>query len=114
MQEGVIKLLIETGEKNYVHIVKLTSKFPCVIGRQSPDLTINSTKISRKHCQLVIEAGVLYIDDLGSRNGTDVNGSKIKRTRLRIDDKIIIGGVHIKILSVVIKASKPTKGGGMF
>ena len=107
--DNAIKLLIETGQKTYVQVVKLSSRFPCVIGRQSPDILINDPMLSRKHCQLLLESGVLYVEDLGSSNGVEVNGSMIKRMRLRIDDHIRVGTTHIKVVGISLGPKKTSK-----
>lgn len=67
-----------------------------VIGRSpSCNLIINDTKTSRKHA-VIKQLDVGYtIEDLGSSNGTLVNGQKISGiVSLKIDDKIVIGKQH--------------------
>lgn len=100
--DSMIKLSIESAGKRYTQVVKLSSRFPCVIGRQSPDLMIKDSTISARHCQLIIEGGVLYIEDLNSSHGTDVNGARIKKLRLRVDDNIKLGDTRIKVLQIEI------------
>lgn len=63
------------------------------IGR-SPDATImlDDAEISRLHARISrTEPGVLVLEDLGSRNGTFVNGIRVKRRALALGDKIRIG-----------------------
>ena len=110
--DNIVKLLIETNQKTYIQVVKLKMKFPCVIGRQSPDVNIKDGSISRKHCQLLIEAGVLYIEDLGSSNGVELNGSKVKRMRLRMDDHIKLGSTRIKVVQISLSTKKASKSSG--
>lgn len=51
---------------------------PIVIGRAIEcDLTVLRSYISRNHAELKIEDGVLWVHDLGSSNGTLVNGVRI-------------------------------------
>ncbi len=111
---SVVKLFIEVGEKKYVQVIKIAHNFPFVIGRQAPDLSIKDPKLSRRHFQLLVETGILYIEDLGSSNGLEVNGSATKRTRLRTDDHIKAGGLRIKVIQIEIAAVKKAKGSGFF
>jgi pSer/pThr/pTyr-binding forkhead associated (FHA) protein len=62
-----------------------------VIGRRHDcDLRIPLMAVSRKHCQLNRDEGVLKIRDLGSRNGTYLNGK-------RIDEAVIHAGDYIEV-----------------
>ena len=59
------------------------------IGR-APDndvVFINEHSISRKHASIVRENGDFYLVDLGSKNGTKVNGQIVKRQWLATDDQ---------------------------
>lgn len=48
--------------------------------------------VSRAHARLTLERGTLWIEDLGSRNGTFINGKMIeKKTMIRIGDKVTLG-----------------------
>ena len=63
-----------------------------VIGRRhSCDLCIPLTSVSRKHCQLNHDDGVLKIRDLDSRNGTYLNGKRIDEAVIQAGDSIKIG-----------------------
>ncbi len=63
-----------------------------VVGRQQQcDLCIPLMVISRKHCEINADGGVLRVRDLGSRNGTLVNGKKIADAVLNPGDSFQIG-----------------------
>jgi len=63
-----------------------------VIGRRSDcDLYIPLMPISRRHCQLNYDGGVLKIRDLGSRNGTYLNGKRISEAVIQAGDYIKVG-----------------------
>jgi adenylate cyclase len=65
------------------------------IGR-APDndvVFINEHSISRKHASIVQENGEFFLVDLGSKNGTKVNGQIVKRHRLSNDDQVLLGKV---------------------
>jgi pSer/pThr/pTyr-binding forkhead associated (FHA) protein len=63
-----------------------------VIGRRhSCDLCIPLMSVSRRHCQLNYDDGVLKIRDLDSRNGTYLNGKRIDEAVIQAGDSIKIG-----------------------
>ena len=69
-----------------------------VIGRRKDcDLCIPVINVSRKHCQLNQDQGKLMIRDLGSTNGTLVNGSEVKEAELQPGDKLTIGPLSFTI-----------------
>ena len=55
-----------------------------VIGRSSDlDMVLIEDMVSRKHAKITLAPGQITISDLGSTNGTFVNGEKVKRARLK-------------------------------
>lgn len=67
-----------------------------VIGRDpSAGLVIQDTKSSRKHCEVRKEAGGWLVEDLGSSNGTQLNGGRVEKRLLRGGDVITIGRTEI-------------------
>ncbi|MFQ5551511.1 MAG: FHA domain-containing protein, partial [Gemmatimonadales bacterium] len=53
------------------------------IGRDvACELFLNSDRVSRVHAEVICENGHWWVRDLGSRNGTFLNGGKIERARL--------------------------------
>jgi len=80
-----------------------------IIGRSSDlDMVLVEDMVSRKHAKISTSNGQVIIQDLGSTNGTFVNGEKIKRVRLREGDRILIGTSIIKLVSVESSASSPS------
>src|SRR3979411_2429270 len=62
------------------------------IGRESSnDLCITDAALSRRHCLLVPKNEQFIIRDLGSRNGTRVNGVPVDEQFLSHGDQIAIG-----------------------
>jgi pSer/pThr/pTyr-binding forkhead associated (FHA) protein len=58
-------------------------KAPLVIGRSSDcDIRISCLTVSSRHCELQHVDGEWWVRDLGSRNGTSVNGTKCERQRV--------------------------------
>ncbi|MHC4624008.1 MAG: FHA domain-containing protein [Planctomycetota bacterium] len=63
-----------------------------VIGRRSDcDLHVPLKPVSRRHCQVNRDQGVLKIRDLGSRNGTYLNGERIE------NEAVVKAGDQIKV-----------------
>jgi hypothetical protein len=63
-----------------------------VIGRGTEaDIRLPDTGVSRKHVDVVLDGGTAYVEDLGSTNGTLVNGRRISRQALADGDVIRIG-----------------------
>jgi len=67
-----------------------------VIGRaDDADISINDIRISRHHLKIDIDEGRVQVEDLGSTNGTFINGTKVKRGKLEDGDKIQISSSTI-------------------
>ena len=63
-----------------------------VVGRaMSAQLRLNDDGISRRHCRVLSIGGRVIIEDLGSANGTLVNGEMIQHQELKEGDKIRLG-----------------------
>src|SRR5512143_906271 len=54
---------------------------PLTIGRGMVDLALRATDVSRHHARIVMQASAYALEDLGSANGTFVNGTKIDGAR---------------------------------
>jgi hypothetical protein len=67
-------------------------------------IVINDPDISRRHCVIERWEGRYSIYDLGSRNGTKVNGERIQRTELSDGDVITIGTTTIKFVEAGMSA----------
>jgi class 3 adenylate cyclase len=69
-----------------------------VIGREDADVTIDDPLISRRHAVIRVREKALEIEDLGSLNGTWVNGFGIDAARsLGAGDVIQIGSVSFRV-----------------
>lgn len=86
-----------------------------IIGRSSEcHLSLNDDRASRKHAALVVRAGRVLIEDLGSRNGLTVNdGIKVDGSRELLDgDEICIGSqkltLHLDVDAQVDSREAPT------
>jgi pSer/pThr/pTyr-binding forkhead associated (FHA) protein len=67
------------------------------IGR-APDnmIVIDDPSVSSRHAQLELSGEIYRLKDLGSTNGTRVNGTPITDTTLRFDDRLRFGGVEVR------------------
>ena len=72
-----------------------------IIGRSSDlDMVLVEDMVSRKHAKITTDETVVTIQDLGSTNGTFVNGEKVRKADLKDGDRILIGTSIIKLVFV--------------
>jgi pSer/pThr/pTyr-binding forkhead associated (FHA) protein len=72
------------------------SGFGWVIGRSRHcDLVLGEPTVSRLHAELREEGGGWVIADLGSTNGTWVNGWRVQRAELRAGDEVSLGAQRL-------------------
>lgn len=73
-------------------------KSDLVLGRsRGCDVVLSSEAVSRRHAQLFFRDGNWVIRDLGSTNGTRVNGVRVGRCRLRPGDRVALGDALLRI-----------------
>ena len=65
--------------------------------REDCDLRIAVNDVSRKHCQILLEHGELTVIDLGSSNGTFVNGQRVQKHGLTAGDTLQVGPVSFVV-----------------
>ncbi len=73
-----------------------------IIGRSSDlDMVLVEDMVSRRHAKITTTDADIFIQDMGSTNGTFVNGEKIAgRARLTENDRILVGTSIIKVVGV--------------
>ncbi|WP_428262758.1 DUF4388 domain-containing protein [Haliangium sp.] len=70
-----------------------------IIGRSSDlDMVLVEDMVSRRHAKLTSTDDEVYIQDLGSTNGTFVNGEKVSRSKLKEGDRILVGTSIMKVV----------------
>jgi hypothetical protein len=68
------------------------------IGRSSScDLVLADDAVSRRHAEIALRGGLCAIRDLGSSNGTYVNGRPVTRARLRRGDELQLGETFLRV-----------------
>jgi pSer/pThr/pTyr-binding forkhead associated (FHA) protein len=82
---------------------------PVVVGRSSDcNLVVDDALVSRRHAQLRVEGGSVFVEDLGSANGVLVNDERIDgRRELQPGDRIGIGKQQL-VIRVRTTASRPS------
>lgn len=87
-----------------------------ILGRD-PELAqvaIADLNISRQHCRVFSEDDRVYVEDLGSSNGTFVNGTEIRRRRpLTSGDTLSLGGQHLLFDGEVLRSVSNDTGLGI-
>lgn len=65
-------------------------------GREADsDIFLADITVSRSHCRFLVDGGGLSVEDMGSTNGTYVNGRRRDRIALQTGDEVIIGKFHL-------------------
>jgi pSer/pThr/pTyr-binding forkhead associated (FHA) protein len=92
---------------HFVHGKYAGEEFPLgpegsFIAGRSPDadIVLADDTVSRKHARFFRARNLVWVRDLGSRNGTIVNGAAIERHCLREGDRIAIGSSLARIVMV--------------
>ena len=82
-----------------------------VIGRSSDlEMVLVEDMVSRKHAKIMTSEADIVIMDLGSTNGTFVNGERIKKSRVKEGDRILIGTSIVKLLASSDAALDSSRG----
>src|SRR5579872_5669756 len=70
------------------------------IGRDAGNqVCVPSAWVSRRHCMLHVEGSTVLVEDLGSRNGTFVNGLPVNRQELRPGDVLTVGDCSFRFVT---------------
>ena len=85
-----------------------------VVGRSSDlDMVLVEDMVSRRHAKIVVNGDQISIQDMGSTNGTFVNGERVKHADLNDGDRVLIGTSIIKLVtadpSTVQSGMEPSK-----
>jgi predicted component of type VI protein secretion system len=91
-----VKLVVERGGMRKIFRIE---KPVAIIGRARGNaVRIPSAQVSRQHCRLRLADGVVQVEDLGSVNGTFLNGKRVVgREAVRPGDQLDVGPVRFSI-----------------
>ena len=70
--------------------IPLLKTFLLVGRRESADIVLRFPNVSGHHCELSLSDGYWHVKDLGSSNGTKVNGGRVTEQRLEPGDRLAI------------------------
>lgn len=77
---------------------------PVVIGRAPHgDLPLSDEYLSNRHARVYERDGRLFVEDMGSTNGTYVNGQRVYASALHGGDVIGVGRLSVEVLAPVVE-----------
>lgn len=92
--------------------LQLPAEGSLLIGRSSEcQLRLNDADTSRRHAEILCRNGTFTVHDLGSTNGTQVNGRSVEKHVLRPGDRIGIGEASIVFCQVDTETEVPADEG---
>jgi len=77
--------------------VTITKDLTLVGRKEECDLRLEHKSVSKMHCVIVKTDGLLLLRDLGSTNGTRVNGQRIRRAALLPNDQLSIASYKFRV-----------------
>jgi pSer/pThr/pTyr-binding forkhead associated (FHA) protein len=77
--------------------IEITRDLTLVGRKEDCDLRMEHKSISKQHCVIVKTDGLLLIRDLGSTNGTRVNGTRVRRAALLPNDQLGVASLRFKV-----------------
>ncbi|MFQ5703509.1 MAG: adenylate/guanylate cyclase domain-containing protein [Gemmatimonadales bacterium] len=107
----VFKLLSTSGDQS----VDIREGKNVLVGRAvTSDLPIYDPTVSRQHAEVTFSGSGINVRDLGSSNGTFVNGSQIRETTVEDGDIVTFGRVAFKVIEVTPPALEAVQGASEF
>jgi adenylate cyclase len=98
------KLISTTGDQSF----ELLEGTTLIVGRaSSSDIPLLDPTISRRHAELSCAPAGVRLRDLGSSNGTFVNGTRVEAVTLVDGDVVTFGQVPFRVMEVAPPAPTP-------
>ena len=108
----MLKLLIrdDEGHETVVPLVRQE----ITIGRQAGNMVrLTERNVSRRHARLSRQNGTVFLEDLASANGTQVNGERLEgQVALGVGDQVRIGNYQLSIRFDQVAVETPRAKGG--
>ncbi len=90
----IVEIVLEGGEAH-----PLEGRGPWSVGRsEENDIIIADPNVSRRHARLVRSENGFVVEDLGSTNGTLLDGAPIERERIESGDELTFGGINARFV----------------
>ncbi len=100
------KLISTTGDRT----IDLSEGRVIVVGRAvTSDLSIYDPTVSRRHAEVTLLNGSVSVKDVGSSNGTYINGTQITQSTAGDGDIVTFGKVAFKVLQATPATPRPAK-----
>ena len=100
----MFKLTSTSGEQS----IDLQLGRKLVVGRAvTSDVPIYDPTISRRHAEIVLTESGVRVTDLGSSNGTFLNGAKITEAEAGANDVVTFGKVAFRVKEVTTPIARP-------
>ncbi len=89
--------IFDRGDRRTLHL-----RPPSEVGRtREADVVLGDPEVSRRHARIESHNGVVYVEDLGSSNGTFLNGRRVTEAiEVREGDEIDVGTTRLVVISV--------------
>lgn len=98
--------ILESTTPDHPLLFRLLPGTHKTLGRaQRADFIVDAALVSRIHCRVTLDpSNRLVIEDLGSTNGTYINGHRLQKASLVSGDRVKIGRVEFEVRSTAADA----------
>ncbi|MBK8178217.1 MAG: FHA domain-containing protein [Planctomycetes bacterium] len=104
-------LRFEEGERRG-EVVALTGAATTFGRKPGNSVQVLDPSVSGKHAEVVVDGDQVTLRDLGSTNGSRVNGERISERRLQVGDRLMLGTVELVLLDAQAKPAAAPHGDG--
>jgi hypothetical protein len=79
-----------------------------LLGREGNDVfVVPHTSVSRRHCEVWLTQDAVLVRDLGSRNGTFIDGQRVEEAQLEAGQTLRIGDIELELAEAPARISVP-------